>query len=288
MKYKELVDKSTLVLAGCVRGDISNYTYELESRIQLNLPFFERFKNIVVIYNKDNSMIKDNEFDIIKKLYRSYLPDCIFLSQNVNRGWIFGGADLLKNSFSYVRDNMDTDYLWFLTEDFFVDLKFLDVDFGEEEYDYFGLPFFGVGGIDDKSDDKFIKEYKDDYLLPQYNFQIIKTDAITFFLMMESEEQDKKYREWSKSDDGHDQRNHTIGAERQLYNTIVENKLNCKLIIDDLRMLVKVVRETTMQDGAHKNIFFVDYGLCHFAWWDRTVLAVEKERAVEADIRRRK
>tara|TARA_B100000287_G_scaffold392124_1_gene404279 strand:+ start:1221 stop:2147 length:927 start_codon:yes stop_codon:yes gene_type:complete len=288
MRYKEIVDRSTLVLAGCFRPDIPSYTYELESRIQLNLPVFKEFKNIVVTYNKQNSVIKDNEFDIIKNLYRKYIPNCIFISQNVNRGWIFGGADLFKNSFSYVRDNIDSDYVWFLTEDFFIDLKFLDVDFGDEDYDYFGLPFFGSGSIPkDKDINEFIKEYTDDYLIPQYNFQIIKTDAISFFLMMESEEQDKKYKEWVQSSDGHDQRKYTIGAERQLYHTIVENKLNCKLIIEDLRMLVKAVRDTNMQDGAHKNVYFVDYGLCHFAWWQETLLAVEKERAMEANMQRR-
>ncbi len=286
MKYSEIVDRSTLVLAGCVRGDIQTYIHELENRIDLNLPFFDRFKNVVVIYNKDNSVIKDNEFDNIKNLYRKYIPNCIFLSQNVNRGWIFGGADLLKSSFSFVRDNMNVDYVWFLTEDFMVEQKFLDVDFGEEEYDYFGLPFFGVGGIGDKSESDFIKEYTEDTLLPQYNFQIIRTDAISFFLMMESKEQDKKYKNWVESNDGNDQRNHTIGAERQLYNTIKKNKLNCKIIIDDLKMLVKIVKENSMEDGAHKNVFFVEYGLCHFAWWLEPVLAIGNEQAVIAEVNR--
>tara|TARA_B100000287_G_scaffold277967_1_gene261892 strand:+ start:4785 stop:5657 length:873 start_codon:yes stop_codon:yes gene_type:complete len=278
MKYRDIIDKSALIMVGCIRGDIDTYLKDLNERILNNKQFCDNFKVILVHFNKVNGEIKDSDFQRVKTLYRYYFPNCLFISQNVNRGWIFGGADLFKHSYSFICDNTNAKYAWFMTEDFYVKDYFLDLDFGDEEYDYFGLPFFGFGGIKDKTDEEFLTEFEKEPFLPQYNFQIITTDAITYYLMMESEEQDDRYRKWIESGDGSDQRNHTIGAERQLYHTIDTNLLNCKNIMDGyMEQLVKLVRMGKVNDGAHKNIFFKDYGLCHLADINQGVIVGDKE-----------
>ena len=102
--------------------------------------------------------------------------------------------------------------------------------------------------------------------------------------MMESNEVDDRYIKWINSGINNDQRDFILGTERLLYNTIKKNKLNCKLIIEELTLLVNTVKKHKLHDGAHKNLFFVDYGLCHLARPDDTVLAMGKEQTMVAQV----
>ena len=289
MKYRELIDRSTLVVTGCIGGNVNEYLNELDCRLYCNKIFYDKFDKLVVHYNKINSEIKDSEFEEVRDIYKKYFPDCIFLSSHTNRGWIFGGIDSLKTLYSYVVNNIDVDYVWFATDDFLLKENFLDIDFGDEEYDFFGLPFFGIGGIEKDTKgtmdvDIFIKKYKKDYLLPQYSFHITRTDAITFFLMLESDEADSRYNKWVKSDIN-DQREFTVSTERLLCETIEKNKLNCKLIIEDIEPLVTEVINFNIIDGAHKNIFFTEYGLCHWAFFNEQVLCLGEGEARLASVK---
>ena len=89
MKYKQLIDNSTLVIHGCIQT--TDFT-EIEQRILLNHNVFSKFKNIVVYYNKDNDKIDDSYFDDLKNVYKKHFSNCIFISvfsESVSSGSVF-------------------------------------------------------------------------------------------------------------------------------------------------------------------------------------------------------
>ena len=289
MKYRDIVDKSAVVIHGNLATLDDWYFITLEKRIRMSHQIISEFDNIIITYNKKND-INDCDVKRLRDLYRKYYPDCIFLFDVNNRGWVFGGIDLTKNAYSYVCNNLDVDYVWLLTDDFFIKQPFLDIDFGDEEYDFYGMPFFGYGGIQnivgkdtpgtmEEHIDKYLEHYTNEFN-PQFNFYIIRTDAITFYHMIESGDADERYKKWIQSENP-DPREYTLSTEALLGKSLRNNMLNCKMIIDgmDLRNLVKTIISYEQHDGSHKNVYFLDYGLCHMDDINQEVVVLDKDNA---------
>tara|TARA_B100000131_G_scaffold311914_1_gene345349 strand:- start:12 stop:599 length:588 start_codon:yes stop_codon:yes gene_type:complete len=182
-----------------------------------------------------------------------------------------GGVNLTKKAYKFVSDNLDTEYIWMITDDYLIEKIFLDVELESDNYDFFGMPFFGYGGIH-KFDNNlnipnFINHYLKDDFVPQFNFFIIRSKSVKDFFMMESRDCDEKYFLFIGNNRPFDQRELGLtGTERLIQQTVNRNKLRTKVITDDLPFLNRLgefVKRHNVHDPSYKNIYFKNYGLCH-------------------------
>lgn len=258
---KQLTNKSVYGTVGYIGSDKDLEL--LEQYILFNLPVLKEFKQLLVATNySDLSFITKNTY-----IWKKYLPECILLDNNENRGPAFGTADLDNLVFNYCIDNK-IQWLFKSSNDVIIEESFLNKEIPKADFYY-------LTGI--SYEDLYLNNFDYERVLnkffPQTNGYFIDVSKCDYLVTKEF--LDKTY-EQIKNIPGYNNKPweyiNEWSCELFLKKCVERNNLTKYYLLDNEKhnQLCEIVNLYKIGDPSHKNIM-ID-GICHFQYPKQNII----------------
>lgn len=262
MLLKEIINKSYYGVIGYVSSN-EDLTV-IEQYILHNLPVLKEFKQIIVTTNYSGDYQTQNA-----QLWEKYLPGCIIIDSEVNRGHNHGNADLDNLIFDYCKKE-NIEWLCKSANDIILSESILTKEVDEAEFYY-------LDGI--SYEDLYLNNFNYNSILnthfhPQTNFYLINVSKCDYL-------NDKKYLDetfeqikyipnyngkiWEYIDDW--------SCEGFLRKCVERNNLKkYYLAKNNHNKLCDTIKMYQIGDPSHKNIMIE--GICHFHFKNQNILEI--------------
>ncbi len=262
MKLKEILPRSIFGTIATVI-DESSIT-KLKTFLAYNEDALNRFNKIVLVINWND----DVDQDIVDRYQEEWMHvhpavqiDWVF----ENRGHMIGTIDLEDALLKHIKKHYpECKYLWKSMDDVLISENIFDVEVPVADFYY--LPSISYEKVEMKS--KYI---------PQTTFFILNISEIDNLYGDDVEQKWMIYKKqlaknpnikpWEIDFDV------KFDCENHLDRTVGNLKRYC-LIEKDLVPLCKLILEYKIWDPSHKNIFFDSIGICHYHFYNQSVLNV--------------
>lgn len=240
----------------------------LEQLLQYNYDTISKF-NYIVVKNTCNPDLDSYYTDYNNVWKKVFGNDVIILPKTKNRGHTFGTLDADNDIVNYSK-TLPIDFIFKAASDVLVSPKILEYPL-TDEYQFYFLQGIGYTGLEPFGFDisKYLKSYLQiEYLYPQTNFYIINKNISelndinvvnsSYDYCMSLPNYNGKAWEYVKD----------FSCESLLRNCVKKNKLTYKHLLSDesFYKLLEIVKAYKICDCSHKNIYFEELGICHFAF----------------------
>ena len=264
MKLKNLVNKSYYCTVGYID---SNEKLELtEQYIVSNLEVLHKFKGHIIVTNYSGDFQSQN-----KLLWEKYLPECILIDLDVNRGHSFGIADQENAIVDYCKSN-NINWICKTSHDVLLTTDMLKVEV-EPYNDFYYMNSIGLGGMEKYNYDlnRIIAE---DYY-PSTNFYFLNTSKIDYLYDKEYVNKTYEYIQTIKDYNGKVWE-YIEGwtCEDFLKWCTIRNKLRKYHLVpkEKYRTLLIMIHRHNVTDCSLPNLLVE--GICHFADPNNPVLKI--------------
>lgn len=277
MKLLDIVNKSTFCSIGCITKpqDIEI----LERYVLHNLDVISKFPKIVIAHTKTDN-ITQNELNEYNNIWIKHFKNKCTVINRKNYGHTFGFTDL-DRTVMFESKRTGYEWIWKSTNDVLLTEKIFDVEM--EDSDFFFLQGHGTAGINlyyKNNINSAVENFKDNgyqYFFPQTNFfitNVSKTDNL-----IDTNKFNELYNKYINDPD-YGKTNQLeykyMLSESVLVDFVKRNSLKCKHLLskDSYKRLLEVILMFKIADSSHKNIFFTECGVCHFHYFNETIIEI--------------
>jgi hypothetical protein len=148
----------------------------VELAITNNLPLLDQFQQVIVATNYGDSQ-RDELRAANASLWRHYLPDCVLMDSDVNRGHSIGTSDLDNILFDYCKDHGIT-WLCKGANDVYLDAQVLTIPVVDADFYYLNAVSFSAL----RQHDFDLALFTGDFFFPQTTFYAINVGATDFLV----------------------------------------------------------------------------------------------------------
>jgi hypothetical protein len=260
MKLKDLLPDACYGSIATITGEES--IHKVQTFLNMNADFINSFKNILVALNtgeKADSYIEE----AYKNEWLKMVPNVVFLHAHDNKGHMFGTIELEELILRFAKTYFPkTRYLFKTMEDVITNSKLLELEVPEASFYY--LPSISYESI--------IRNKLD---LPQTTFYILD---ITYIDSLYGKDVKLKHHEYLLALANNPRLKPwdmpfeiKFDCETHLARTVKNHSKYCLLNSETYDKLLNFVEKHKVGDPSHKNIYFINEGICHYHNWEDSV-----------------
>jgi hypothetical protein len=260
MKIKDLLPDACYGTIATLTGPES--IHKIQTFMQMNAGFIQSFQKVIVALNRtdnaDSYIVED-----YKNEWSKIAPNVIFLHAHENKGHMFGTIELEELIVSFIKSYLPkTRYLFKTMEDVITDPRLLELEVPEVSFYY--LPSISY--------ESYVTNKLD---LPQTTFFILD---ITYIDTLYGKDVKLKHHEYLLAQKTNPMikpwempYETKFDCESHLARTTKDYSKFCLLNLETHDKLLNFVINNRLGDPSHKNIYFVNEGLCHYHNWEDNV-----------------
>jgi hypothetical protein len=256
MMFVDVVRRSAYGTTGYLAGQRDLDV--LQSTIMRNLPLLRTFRQVIVATNYAQS----NSTELMvgnADLWRRYLPDCVILDSQVNRGHSIGTSDLDNMLFDYCKAS-GIDWLCKGSNDVLLDSRLLEIPVDDAGFYYLNAVSYRML----QSQDFDLSRFGAGHFFPQTTFYAIDVSATDH--LVDKEFLDRSWRIVNRIPDYNGRIwEHIPGwsCEQLLRQCVLRNRLKRESLMSQEQFLrvLQIVMDNRLEDCSLKGLSI--NGICH-------------------------